>query len=144
MPRALVTTQLRENYGAHDWDGEGACPQYWKIKGCYEYVVTLPPANLLPQPPEFQEVLDVLANAVAYANDHASEHVVDRRILADGEATPEEAYFEDLLAQGIAEESDRKMYAPTSLTLDEATTAAAKRVAAASNTTTEEKSHVDA
>lgn len=25
--------QTEENYGAHDWDGEGACPQYWKFKG---------------------------------------------------------------------------------------------------------------
>lgn len=29
----LITTQIQENYGAHDWDGEGACPQYWKFKG---------------------------------------------------------------------------------------------------------------
>jgi hypothetical protein len=28
----LITTQTQENYGAHDWDGEGACPQYWKFK----------------------------------------------------------------------------------------------------------------
>jgi hypothetical protein len=24
---------MQENYGAHDWDGEGNCPQYWKNKG---------------------------------------------------------------------------------------------------------------
>jgi len=29
----VITTQLQENYGAHDWDGQGACPQYWKFKG---------------------------------------------------------------------------------------------------------------
>lgn len=29
----LVSTQYRENYGAHDWDGQGECPQYWKSKG---------------------------------------------------------------------------------------------------------------
>ena len=28
-----ITTQYRENYGAHDWDGTGECPQYWKNKG---------------------------------------------------------------------------------------------------------------
>jgi hypothetical protein len=28
-----ATGQYRENYGAHDWNGEGECPQYWKSKG---------------------------------------------------------------------------------------------------------------
>jgi hypothetical protein len=30
--KLLITTQYMENYGAHDWNGEGACPQYWKMK----------------------------------------------------------------------------------------------------------------
>lgn len=25
--------QYMENYGAHDWDGKGECPSYWKYKG---------------------------------------------------------------------------------------------------------------
>ena len=36
----VINTQHRENYGAHDWDGEGACPQYWKYKGGSTYIVT--------------------------------------------------------------------------------------------------------
>jgi hypothetical protein len=39
MSKLLITTQVYENYGAHDWDGEGECPQYWKAKGGEEYVV---------------------------------------------------------------------------------------------------------
>ena len=39
MSKLLITTQVYENYGAHDWDGEGECPQYWKAKGGNEYVV---------------------------------------------------------------------------------------------------------
>ena len=35
----VITTQLYENYGAHDWDGKGECPQYWKAKGGSDYVV---------------------------------------------------------------------------------------------------------
>ena len=31
--------QVHENYGAHAWDGEGECPQYWKAKGGSERVV---------------------------------------------------------------------------------------------------------
>ena len=40
MKFALVASyQYRENYGAHDWNGEGECPQYWKCKGSHEVVV---------------------------------------------------------------------------------------------------------
>lgn len=31
----------RENYGAHDWDGEGECPQHWKNKGLVSRAVTV-------------------------------------------------------------------------------------------------------
>ena len=39
MAKLLITTQVYENYGAHDWDGRGECPQYWKAKGGNDYVV---------------------------------------------------------------------------------------------------------
>ena len=39
MAKLLITTQVYENYGAHDWDGVGECPQYWKAKGGSDYVV---------------------------------------------------------------------------------------------------------
>jgi hypothetical protein len=39
MAKLLITTQVYENYGAHDWDGQGECPQYWKPKGGSDYVV---------------------------------------------------------------------------------------------------------
>lgn len=35
----VATYQYYENYGAHNWDGEGECPQYWKAKGGEEQVV---------------------------------------------------------------------------------------------------------
>ena len=34
----IIQTQVRENYGAHDWDGKGECPQSWKNKGGEEYI----------------------------------------------------------------------------------------------------------
>jgi len=37
---AVIQTQHLENYGAHDWDGEGECPQYWKPKGGNTYIFT--------------------------------------------------------------------------------------------------------
>jgi len=36
--KAVIQTQIRENYGAHDWDGQGECPQYWKFKGGNTYI----------------------------------------------------------------------------------------------------------
>jgi hypothetical protein len=34
-----------ENYGAHDWDGTGVCPQRWKYKGGSEYKIKNIPIN---------------------------------------------------------------------------------------------------
>ena len=36
--KAIIQTQHMENYGAHDWDGQGECPQYWKPKGGNTYI----------------------------------------------------------------------------------------------------------
>jgi len=38
--KIVIQTQHRENYGAHDWDGKGECPQHWKMKGGNTYVVS--------------------------------------------------------------------------------------------------------
>jgi len=35
----IIHTQYRENYGAHDWDGTGECPQHWKNKGGETYIL---------------------------------------------------------------------------------------------------------
>lgn len=37
--KIVLFTQIRENYGAHDWDGQGEVPQRWKMKGGNTYVV---------------------------------------------------------------------------------------------------------
>jgi len=37
--KIVIQTQIKENYGAHNWDGEGECPQYWKFKGGETYIV---------------------------------------------------------------------------------------------------------
>ena len=37
--KLVIETQYMENYGAHDWNGVGECPQYWKMKGGYTYVI---------------------------------------------------------------------------------------------------------
>lgn len=34
----IVSGQYMENYGSHDWNGEGTCPSYWKFKGDHQEV----------------------------------------------------------------------------------------------------------
>ena len=42
----VIATQFRENYGAHDWDGEGYCPQHWKCKGGDTYFINASAADI--------------------------------------------------------------------------------------------------
>jgi len=39
--KLYIVTQDQENYGSHDWDGKGECPQYWKSKGGSDFMVPL-------------------------------------------------------------------------------------------------------
>lgn len=39
MAKLLITTQVYENYGAHDWDGTGECPVHWQAQGSMAYVL---------------------------------------------------------------------------------------------------------
>ena len=72
----VIRTQFMENYGAHDWDGTGECPQYWKMKGGSEYKITGVPLNI-----DYQEV--VSAAGVEYSNDGAQEYIMDWSLEAD-------------------------------------------------------------
>jgi len=72
----VIRTQFMENYGAHDWDGEGECPQYWKMKGGSEYKVTNVPLNI-----DYQEVVS-MAN-VEKNNDYVREYILDWSIEDD-------------------------------------------------------------
>jgi hypothetical protein len=65
-----------ENYGAHDWDGQGECPQYWKMKGGSEYKITNVPLNI-----DYQEVVS-MAN-VERDNEYCREYILDWSMEAD-------------------------------------------------------------
>jgi hypothetical protein len=79
MSKLLITTQVYENYGAHDWDGKGECPQYWKAKGGSEYVVK----NFRGGASAATQAMIALRSQVECDNDHFREHVIDFRIVAD-------------------------------------------------------------
>jgi hypothetical protein len=65
-----------ENYGAHDWDGTGECPQYWKMKGGSEYKITDVPLNI-----DYQELVS-MAN-VEKDNEYCREYILDWSMEAD-------------------------------------------------------------
>ena len=59
-----IYTQILENYGAHDWDGKGKCPQYWKNKGGNTFILT-------------DEINPVeFAKAITRKDDYFSEFVI--------------------------------------------------------------------
>ena len=92
--RILVTTQIEENYGAHAWNGEGECPQYWKFKGGNETVLW---QGQPESAPFVVEGLKAAGFKYLERNDYAwKEYVIDVRILAPGEKTPDEQLDEDI------------------------------------------------
>jgi len=82
--RLIVRTQYRENYGAHDWDGKGECPQYWKNKGGVDYEVHLD-SPFRAEDIEF--LINQVGEKVTRFNDYVEEYVVDWEILGDNEFT---------------------------------------------------------
>ena len=83
--RLEVSTQVRENYGAHDWDGAGACPQYWKFKGGRDLIVAAWASE--PTPSEVRARAEMVAEE---DSDYYQEHVIGWRLLAPGSMTARE------------------------------------------------------
>jgi hypothetical protein len=74
--KLLITTQVYENYGAHDWDGVGECPQYWKAKGGSDYVVK----RFKGDP---TTAVMALRDQIEEDNQGYRESIIDFRMVAD-------------------------------------------------------------
>jgi hypothetical protein len=74
--KLLITTQVYENYGAHDWDGTGACPSYWKAKGGSDYVIK----RFKGDP---TTAVMALREQIEEDNDHYRETIIDFRLVKD-------------------------------------------------------------
>jgi hypothetical protein len=72
----VIRTQIYENYGAHNWDGTGDCPQYWKAKGGTEYKIIGIPLNI-----DFEDVVSIAA--VERNNDYIQETMIDWSVESD-------------------------------------------------------------
>lgn len=78
----IVHTEFHENYGAHEWDGKGACPQHWMPKGGSKYVL------------EDKADVSQFYEYVTWADNHAAVRVVD---LEEVEELPELEYHESYI-----------------------------------------------
>ncbi len=81
--RLAILTQYKENYGAHDWDGDGECPQYWKSKGGYWYVI-----EGIPEGVSAFEALALARTVIEADNDYFKEYPVHHEELIDGGKDP--------------------------------------------------------
>jgi len=79
--KLLITTQVYENYGAHDWDGQGECPQYWKAKGGSDYVVKKINVN------KVTETVMALRSQIECDNEGFREHIINWEVVADNYLT---------------------------------------------------------
>lgn len=76
-----IETQIYENYGAHDWDGTGDCPQYWKAKGGDSYFYALGSAGRSPE--AIAELVEALRTQVEVDNEGYREHIIGWEVVAD-------------------------------------------------------------
>lgn len=77
--KIVFITQLRENYGAHNWNGEGECPQYWKCKGGETYVLEGVGIGQA-QDKEFWARVEA---AIEFRNESFEEYVISSTLLDD-------------------------------------------------------------
>lgn len=83
--RIVINTQVKENYGAHTWDGVGECPQSWRYKGGHSRVL----AEYIEKPS--QATVDaVVAQWKPTYNDYYQEYALSIHVLAPGEETHDE------------------------------------------------------
>ena len=110
MSKLLITTQVYENYGAHDWDGVGECPQYWKAKGGTDYVVKKFKTNARRSIAESAtEAVMALRSQIEKDNEFYRESIMDWRVVTDDYLTEFER--DQLEYQG------KIMFSPVEVTL---------------------------
>ncbi len=76
--KAVIQTQFRENYGAHDWDGEGECPQYWKSKGGSTYIFDITIEQNMSR--EFWAIVEA---AVTHRRNYSEEYIIGETVIDD-------------------------------------------------------------
>lgn len=78
MTKLLITTQVLENYGAHDWDGEGECPQHWKAKGGNDYVI-----KAVDECDMIDIIVDRARSQIEQDNNYFLEQIIGWSVVSD-------------------------------------------------------------
>ena len=78
MVMLVIRTQVHENYGAHDWDGTGECPQYWKAKGGHEYKILDIPLNI-----DYNNLVRFALSGIETDTDYFNEYMIDWTVEED-------------------------------------------------------------
>ena len=76
--KLLINTQFMENYGAHDWDGEGACPQHWKFKGGTDYFFRMGTDDY-----DIPKLVEGLRSKIEWDEDYSRQYIVGYEVVAD-------------------------------------------------------------
>ena len=74
--RVIFHTQFRENYGAHNWDGEGECPQHWKSKGGSTYIVSATPAEIADS-----EWWEDVSFCISHSSEYSAEYIISESVV---------------------------------------------------------------
>ena len=82
MEAIHIMTQIHENYGAHDWDGNGEVPQMWKAKGGEDYIIEGAPSI------------------------EDAEHFVEYRVCSSDEYSTEEIVLSEEVEEGFRTEKE--------------------------------------
>ena len=88
MEAVHVMTQIHENYGSHDWDGVGECPQMWKAKGGEDYIIE--------GAPSIEDAEHFVEFRVCSSDEYSTEEVVSSTDVAEGFRTEKEKFSSDL------------------------------------------------
>ena len=108
--KLMIQTQVQENYGAHDWDGTGACPQYWKFKGGNDYSYAL--GAYLRNPEALAELVEAFRGQIDSDNEGYREYIIGWSVEADD-------YLTDFEQSQLEYDGEIK-YRTTELTLEQA------------------------
>jgi len=86
--KLVINTQICENYGAHDWDGRGACPQRWKFKGGSTFVVD----NITPSQKARieRDGIPTLTSLIEENNESFREYILSAEVVSDDAPEGEE------------------------------------------------------
>jgi len=79
--KIVLYTQDRENYGAHNWDGQGECPAYWKSKNGDTYIVEGVGIGEA-QSPDFWALVE---DSVSQKSDDFESYVISSNLVDDCE-----------------------------------------------------------